>query len=157
MNKTREHGYRTHHGKKDADRSSSAHEIYKGPKATARSGNIPEDHDYVEFGMIVVKGCDPSVLHDFFQEFSYELVDEQTLKGMIDERVVAHKYAGASTMSILKHVHVDLALMEDEWTNFSRVGTPVTLFYVELMSPLPALPNVMRLGKEHQFANNQPT
>jgi hypothetical protein len=157
MNKTRENVHRPPHGKRGVDRKMSAHETYKGARATRRRDNKPENNDHVEFGMIVAKGCEPCVLHEFFQEFSYELIDEQTLRGMIDERVVAQKYAGASTMTILRHTHVDLALMEDEWTSFSRVGTPVTLFYVELMSPLPASPNAMRLGKEHQFANNQPT
>lgn len=152
---------RNHHAKSRSNdsggRASFPGKKNHRPKKSGNAGNgTPANNNAIEFGMIVAKGCTPEELKSFFDDFSYELIDDNQLPGRVDERVVAEKYSGASALTILRHSHVDLELIEDEWTSFSRVGTPVNLFYVELMSPLPASPDVMRVGKEYQFAINQP-
>jgi hypothetical protein len=125
----------------------------RNPSHRARSNTKPVQ---TEFGLLVLVGADadPKGLWDFMSEFGYETVGPETFKGKLDERQLSEGQEHVMAFSIVRHMHIDLALLKEEWNSFRCVGTPEdrNLIYIELSPQSRNSDCSVKLGKVDHLA-----
>jgi hypothetical protein len=125
----------------------------RNPSHRTRSNNRPVQ---TEFGLLVLVGADadPKDLWDFMSEFGYETVGPEIFKGKLDERQLSEGQEHVMAFSIVRHMHIDLALLKEEWNSFRCVGTPEdrNLIYIELSPQSRNSDCSVKLGKVDHLA-----
>jgi hypothetical protein len=136
---------------KQATSNNKAHGRSSSHKTRANNKTVQ-----AEFGLLVLVGVDaePNDLWGFMSEFGYETVGPETFKGTLDERQLSEGQEHVVAFSIVRHMHIDLALLKEEWNNFRCVGTPEdrNLIYIELSPQSRNSDCSVKLGKVDHLA-----
>jgi hypothetical protein len=120
-------------------RDSKKQQNYEKNKKGGRSGRHgttggrpPRRHHNTEWGVLALSHGDAETLHRFLNEFGYTSVEARLLPARLNEKAIGENAEAVTAFTLIRHEHVDIELLKEEWECFDGVGTSEALSYFEL-------------------------